>query len=220
MAVDIDRDPMAIPNASSVTTGRVRFDAPNAASPIADPAPVGLIALALTTLIFNLFNTGLLSRAGEPIVLALAVVYGGVIELGAGVWELRRGNSFGAMTFMSYAAFWLSYWVLEQFIVGRIPAADSGHAVGAFMIVWGVFSASLWVVSLRTTAAVSTMLLMLAVSLVLLGIGISGAHADLVKIGGGFGLATAVAGWYAAFGGLINSVFGRTLLPLVPLRER
>jgi succinate-acetate transporter protein len=164
-----------------------------------------------------MFNTGLIDRSAEPVLFGLAVVYGGVAQLLAGMWEFRRGNTFGALTFGSYGAFWLALWVFDQFLVQRVPAAESGNALALYLIVWAVFSASLWVASVRTTAAVSVTLALLTVGLVVLGIGYAGAHPDLIKIGGWVGLAAAVAAWYAAFAGVINSTFERTVLPLVPL---
>ena len=186
---------------------------------IADPAPLGLAALALTLLVFSMFNSGLLNSAGEPVVLGMALAYGGIVQLLAGMWEFRRGNTFGAATFGSIGAFWLSFWLLEQFFAGQIPGSELGSATGLFYISWAILTALLWVASMRTTAAVSLMLLLLTVTFVLIGIGEAGAHTELVKIGGWFGLATAATGLYAAFASVINTTFERTLLPLVPLRR-
>ena len=186
---------------------------------IADPAPLGLAALALTLLVFSMFNAGLLNQSGEPVVLGMALAYGGIVQLLAGMWEFRRGNTFGAAVFGSYGAFWLSFWLLEQFFAGRIPGSELGSATGLFYISWAILTALLWVASTRTTAAVSLMLFLLTVTYVLIGIGDAGSHSELVKIGGWFGLATAATGLYAAFASVINSTFERTLLPLVPLRR-
>src|SRR4051812_49002892 len=82
---------------------------PPVASPIADPAPLGLAAFALTTFMLSLFNAGILAEAGEPIVFGLALFYGGIAQLIAGVWEFRNNNTFGATAFTSYGAFWLSF---------------------------------------------------------------------------------------------------------------
>src|SRR5213079_1109610 len=78
---------------------------------IADPAPLGLAAFALTTFVLSFFNAGWVSSAGEPIVFGLAFAYGGLAQLLAGMWEFRTGNTFGATAFTSYGAFWLSFFV-------------------------------------------------------------------------------------------------------------
>ena len=186
---------------------------------IADPAPLGLAAFAVTLMVFSMFNAGLVDRTGLPVVLGLALAYGGVAQLLAGMWEFRRGNTFGAAVFGSYGAFWLSYWLLQQFFAGRIPGAERGSALALFYVSWAILTALLWVASTRTTAVVSVMLFMLTLSLLMLGIGDAGTHSELVKLGGWFGLASAAAALYAAFASVMNSTVERTLLPLVPLRR-
>jgi succinate-acetate transporter protein len=186
---------------------------------IADPAPLGLTAFAVTLFVFSMFNAGLLNRSGEPIVLGLALAYGGVAQLLAGMWEFRRGNTFGAVAFGSYGAFWLSYWLLEQFFAGRIPGAERASAIALFYVSWAIVTALLWIASTRTTAVVSLMLFLLTLTYLMLGIGDAGTHSELIKIGGWFGLASAATALYAAFASVINSTVERTLLPLVPLRR-
>jgi succinate-acetate transporter protein len=221
MAIDVERESVAysIQDDPMRTFGRPH----NGTRPVAqigDPAPLGLAALGLTLMVFSMFNAGLLARSGEPVVLGMALAYGGVAQLLAGMWEVRRGNSFGALTFASYGAFWLSYWLLEQFFVRGIPAGERGSALGLYFIAWAIFTGLLWVASTRTTAVVSVMLLALAVSFLLLGIGDAGSHGQLVKIGGWFGLGATAAALYGAFAGAINGTYARTLLPLVPLERR
>jgi uncharacterized protein len=188
-------------------------------SPIADPGPLGLAAFALTTFVLSMFNAKLLGAGGEPIVFGLALTYGGVAQLLAGMWEFRTGNTFGAVAFTSYGAFWLSFWAFVQFFEKDVPAKDAGHAVGLFLIAWGIFTTYMFVASLRTTAAVSLVFILLSATFFLLGIGNAGAHANVIKIGGWFGLATAAAAWYASFAAVTNSTFGRVVLPVVPLRR-
>ncbi|MDQ6911075.1 MAG: acetate uptake transporter, partial [Actinomycetota bacterium] len=169
--------------------------------------------------VLSMFNADLVSKAGEPIVLALALAYGGLAQLLAGMWEFRTGNTFGAVAFTSFGAFWLSFWAYGAFFAKEIPnKADAGHAVGLFLIGWGIFTLYMWVASLRTTAAISVVFALLAVTFFLLGIGNAGAHTSIVKLGGWFGLATAVAAWYASFAAVTNSTFGRTVLPVRPLK--
>ena len=87
-----------------------------AATPtIANPGPLGLAAFALTTFVLSMFNAGLVSSAGEPIVFGLAFAYGGLAQVLAGMWEFRTGNTFGATAFTSYGAFWLSFWAFVEF---------------------------------------------------------------------------------------------------------
>jgi succinate-acetate transporter protein len=170
----------------------------------ADPGPLGLAGFALTTFVLSMFNSELVSSTGEPAVLGLALAYGGIAQLLAGMWEFRTGNTFGAVAFSSFGAFWISFFVLVTFNVADIPEADAGHAI---------------VASLRTTGAVALVFFLLAITFILLGIGNSGGNEDIVKWGGYVGIATAIAAWYASFAAVTNSTFGRTVLPVYPLKR-
>ena len=185
---------------------------------IANPAPLGLAAFALTTFVLSMVNSGLVSDKAEPIVFGLALAYGGLAQLLAGMWEFKTGNTFGATAFSSYGAFWLSFWAFVQFFAKDITnAADAGHAVGLYLIAWGIFTGYMFIASLRTTVAVAVVFLLLTLTFVILGIGNAGAHTGIVKLGGWVGLATALAAWYASFAQVINSTFGRDVAPLGPL---
>jgi uncharacterized protein len=186
----------------------------------ADPGPLGLAGFAMTTFVLSMFNAKLVSAGGEPVVLGLALAYGGIAQLLAGMWEFRTGNTFGAVAFSSYGAFWISFWALVVFYVPKIPAADAGHAIGLYLWAWGIFTTYMFVASLRTTGAVALVFFLLAITYVLLAAGNSGNHANVVKWGGYVGLATAAAAWYASFAAVMNSTFGRTVLPVVPLSRR
>jgi succinate-acetate transporter protein len=188
-------------------------------SPLADPGPLGLAAFALTTFVLSFFNAGLVNKAGEPVVVGLALAYGGIAQFMAGMWEFRTGNTFGAVAFSSYGGFWLSFWALNQFYAAKIPEADAGHAVGLYLIAWGIFTTYMFVASLRTTAAVAGVFILLAITFFLLGIGDAGAHTGITKLGGWFGLAAALVAWYASFAGVTNATFGRVVLPVRPLRR-
>jgi succinate-acetate transporter protein len=185
----------------------------------ADPGPLGLAAFALTTFVLSMFNANLVSHAGEPVVLGLALAYGGIAQLLAGMWEFRTGNTFGAVAFTSFGAFWISFWALIAFFAGEIPAEHLGSAVGLYLVAWGIFTTYMFVASLRTTAAVALVFVLLAVTFFLLGIGNANESESLIEAGGWFGLATAVAAWYASFAAVTNSTFGRTVLPVRPLRR-
>src|SRR5947199_10575989 len=190
----------------------------------ADPGPLGLAAFALTTFVLSMFNSKLVGAGGEPVVLGLALAYGGLAQLLAGMWEFRTGNTFGAVAFSSYGAFWISFWALVTFFAPKIPAADAGHAVGLYLWAWAIFTTYMFVASLRTTGAIALVFLLLAVTFILLGIGnssLAGTHSiynNTIKIGGYLGIATAIAAWYASFAAVLNSTFGRVLAPVFPLR--
>ena len=190
----------------------------------ADPGPLGLAGFAGTTFVLSLYNANLVSGAGTPVVLGLAIAYGGLAQLLAGMWEFRTGNTFGAVAFTSYGAFWISFYVLLVVGVPQIVAAhgtlgDVHHAVSAYLWMWGIFTTYMFFASLRTTGAVALVFLLLAITFILLAIGdMGGGHSSITHAGGYVGLATAAAAWYASFAGVLNSTFGRIVLPVFPLR--
>lgn len=183
----------------------------------ADPGPLGLAGFALTTFVLSMFNAGLVGKAAEPVVLGVALAYGGVAQILAGMWEFRTGNTFGAVAFTSFGAFWISFWALVTFFVKDIPPAEVGAALGLYLISWGIFTTYMFVASLRTTVAIALVFVLLAATFFLLGIGNANESEGLVEVGGWFGLATAIAAWYASFAAVTNSTFGRTVLPVRPL---
>jgi succinate-acetate transporter protein len=185
----------------------------------ADPAPLGLAGFAMTTFVLSMFNANIVSSSGEPAVFGLALAYGGVVQLLAGMWEFRTGNTFGALAFSSFGGFWISLFIFDVFFADSIPAADLGHAAGLYLWAWAIFTTYMFVASLRTTAAVALVFALLAPTYVLLAIGASGGHDTVTHWGGYVGIATAVAAWYASFAAVTNSTFGRTVLPVMPLKR-
>lgn len=191
---------------------------PPVASAIGDPAPLGLAAFALTTFVLSFFNAGLVSDKGVPVVLGLALAYGGIAQLLAGMWEFRNNNTFGATAFTSYGAFWISFFLLEQFQADKIPSANLGAAVGLYLIAWGIFTTYMWIASFRVSVAVNLVFLLLAATFIVLGIGESNGTDSIVKAGGWIGIATAIAAWYASFASVTNKTFGRIVMPVRELK--
>jgi len=187
----------------------------------ADPGPLGLAGFAGTTFILSMINTNLVGIGALPIVFGVALAYGGIAQFAAGLWEFRTGNTFGAVAFCSFGAFWISYY----FVVHTPIALSAAHsAVGLYLWMWGIFTTYMFFASLRTTGAVALVFLLLAITFIILGIGnsaLTGTHSvtnGTIKLGGWVGLATAVVAWYASFAAVLNSTFGRTVLPVYPLR--
>ena len=184
----------------------------------ADPGPLGLGAFAMTTFVLSMFNSNLVDVKGLPFVLGLALAYGGIVQLLAGMWEFRTGNTFGAVAFCSFGGFWISFWALNVFYAKDI-GGNAGHAVGVYLWAWAIFTAYMTVAAMRTSGAVLLVFALLTVTFVLLAIGASGAHETVTHWGGYLGLATAAAAWYASFAAVTNSTFGRTVLPVLPLAK-
>jgi len=190
------------------------------AQTVADPAPLGLAAFAMTTFALSISNANIWP-AGADAALALALVYGGAAQLLAGMWEFARRNTFGALAFTSYGAFWISYYVFVKFVAPGIKTpADVGVAVGVFLLGWTIFTFYMIFASLRVSGAVVVVFVLLTVTFVFLTIGAFNSSMGANKIGGWFGLATAAAAWYASFGGVVNETFKKTVIPLLPLAPK
>ena len=211
ITVEKSRDPMA----GSTAVARETVNA--LAGSIADPAPLGLAGFALTTFVLSCVNAGWVHKGTEPIVLGLALAYGGLAQLLAGMWEFKKGNTFGATAFASYGAFWISFWAFVVFYSGKVPKADAAQAVGLYLFAWGIFTLYMWIASFKTTAAVNLIFFLLTITFFLLAFGEWKNSSGLSKLGGYFGLITALAAWYASFAGVINSTFGKVVLPTKPL---
>jgi succinate-acetate transporter protein len=181
-------------HSAEISTGQGLTPTGPMAAAIADPGPVGLAAFAMTTFMLSVFNTNIVSSTLAVSVLPLALFYGGAVQLLAGMWEFRNGNTFGALAFSSFGAFWLAYWYYLDHVAATLPAADAHKATGVFLLSWAIFTAYMTIASLRTTAAIAA-----------------------VFAGGWAGLVTAALAWYASFAGVTNATFKRTMLPTWPL---
>ena len=184
---------------------------------IADPGPLGLAAFALTTFILSCANAGFISPKAEAAVLGVALFYGGVTQLAAGMWEFLKGNVFGAMAFSSYGAFWLSFWYLVTYSAEGM-GADKHVGVGIFLLGWTIFTSYMWLASIRVSNAILTTFSVLLLAFVFLTLGALLEQTGLTRVGGYFGLAAAAAAWYTSFAGLLSTTSGRVVLPTGPRR--
>jgi succinate-acetate transporter protein len=210
-----------MPGTTDVHAGQQPLESANSiaaahASIIADPGPVGLAAFAMTTFVLSVVNAGLIDKSVEPVVLGLALFYGGLVQLLAGMWEFRKGNTFGALAFSSYGAFWLSFFYYVSYVAGGIPAEHVGEATGLYLLAWTIFTAYMTVASARTSAAVLWVFIVLTLTFLALTIGAFGGSSGFSVIGGWLGIITAILAWYASFAGVTNSTFKRTVMPVWP----
>lgn len=184
---------------------------------LANPGPLGLAGFGLTTIILSLINAGLIPREALPVVVPLAFAYGGVAQLIAGVLEFRTGNTFGMVAFTSYGLFWWWFAFLQWSIGAGILKPPAAVGVAVTLIVWGVFTLLMWIVTFRASKAVWAIFLLLWITFFLLGIGDLG-HPGIGLIGGYFGLATGALALLTAFAEVMNATAGRIVVPLgVPI---
>ncbi|HZX03959.1 acetate uptake transporter [Kribbella sp.] len=184
---------------------------------IADPAPLGLAGFAMTTFVLSWFNAKLISNTTlEAVVLPLALFYGGLAQFLAGMWEFRKGNTFGALAFTSFGAFWLSFAAYVKFVAPGL-GANASTATGLFLLVWTIFTAYMTVAAARVNAAVLAVFVFLTLTFLFLTIGAWAPSSTMTQIGGWLGLVTAVVAWYTSLAGVTNFTWKRNILPVFPL---
>jgi succinate-acetate transporter protein len=186
---------------------------------IAEPAALGLAAFALSTMVLSFINVGVLPASDLPVALGLALAYGGLVQLLAGMWAFVKNDTFAAVALSSYGGFWISFWALNQFFLAKIPAAQQGGALALFLFAWGVFSFSMWIISFKVSFAVMAVFATLWPAYVLLGLGKALDSTLLFQIGGAFGIATAACAWYASFALTANTTTRRDWIPVGATRS-
>ena len=198
--------------------------APTFAASIGDPGPLGLGAFAMTTFFLSSVNAGWLPKSVEPVLFGLALFYGGIVQVLAGMWEFVKGNTFGALAFSSYGAFWLGLWyVLNQVLNGpdgdlkaAFVTGDVGKGVGYFLLGWTIFTLYMLVVTLRTNGVLVVVFALLFVTFVFLTLGNYYGTSGLVTVGGYLGIATALGAWYGSLAGVMNATAKKVVLPVFP----
>jgi len=195
---------------------------------VADPAPLGLAAFALTTFVLSVHNAG---WAPDVIWVGLAIFYGGLAQFLAGMWEFRNRNVFGATAFSTYGAFWLSLGIFVVLIlavptIGAAAVGKTGNGVDDgvawFLLAFAIFNTYMLLWSTRVSVAVFLVFLTLEITEVLLFVGgfmhqgpvYAGAGFTWVNAGGIMGVVTAATAWYASAAGVVNGQAGRKVLPV------
>jgi uncharacterized protein len=185
-------------------------------TPVADPAPLGLAAFALTTFLLSAANAGWMGSATGSAWLGYALAYGGACQLLAGMWEFRNRNVFGATAFSTYGGFWIGLFLWVQFVApGAKSASAADHDLGWILLAFAIFNTYMLIMSLALNTAVFTVFLTLEITEIVLFIGNFAGNTSIVKIGGYIGIITAIAAWYTSAAGVSAGVAGnRILLPV------
>jgi len=179
---------------------------------IANPAPLGLCAFGLTTVLLNLHNAGFFEL--NSMILAMGIFYGGLAQVIAGVIEAKKNNTFGLTAFTSYGFFWLSLVgliVIPKF--GWAPKA-SDSAMCAYLAIWGVFTLFLFFGTLKLNRALQIVFATLVILFFLLAAEHATGNESIGKFAGYEGLLCGASAIYAGMANLLNEVYGRTVLPI------
>jgi succinate-acetate transporter protein len=184
-------------------------------APVANPAALGLVGFGLTTVLLSLVNAGVLPAGGTGVVIPLALAYGGLIQIVAGLLEFRVGNTFGMTAFLSYGAFWLWFALLLIFAHnGTIDLSQAGATVGVALALWGLLTFYLWIATFRLPRILFAIFLTLWITFLLLALGDILKSPAIGHAGGWLGLVCGSLAIYGSFGLVTNATWGRTVIPL------
>lgn len=185
-------------------------DAP--AVKLANPAPLGLAGFGLTTVVLSAVNASLLPHEAVAAIVPLAFAYGGVAQIIAGILEFKTGNTFGMVAFTSYGLFWWWFALLQWTIGAGWLKAPPAVAGGTVLLMWGIFTGLMWIVSFRLSKAVWSIFLLLTVTFFLLACADFGHPTG--KLGGWLGLLTGIDALLVAFLEILNATAGSEVVSL------
>jgi uncharacterized protein len=183
-------------------------------------APLGLAAFAVTTFMLSMINAKLVNIGVEPVVFGVALMFGGLAQVIAGVIQFRNGSTFTGVLFTGFGAFWLSLYAIIELFLKTVPLTQVGHALGLFLYAFGAFATVLWLASFRTNVAVVTGLGLLTATLFVLGAGNYEASATTIQAGGYMGIVLAAVAAYISLAELCEASYQRAVLPLWPLAKQ
>lgn len=183
----------------------------------ANPAPLGLMGFGMTTILLNLHNSGMFSLG--TMILAMGIFYGGVAQIIAGIMEWKKGNTFGTTAFTSYGLFWFSLVGLIVFPSMGWGKAPESTAMVAYLFMWGLFTAFMFVGTLKTNRALQTVFLTLAILFFLLAFAETTGNETHKIIAGYEGIFCGFSAFYTSIALVLNEVHGSTVLPLGEIRK-
>jgi succinate-acetate transporter protein len=183
-----------------------------------NPAPLGLLGFGMTTVLLNLHNAGFFEI--NSMILAMGICYGGIAQIIAGIMEWRKGNTFATTAFTSYGLFWLSLVALIVLPkIGWAAKADD-TAMAAYLAMWGIFTAVMFIGTLRLHIAGQIVFGSLAILFFLLAIGdYTNASAGFKHFTGWEGIFCGFSAIYTGLAQVLNELFGKIILPLGPVRR-
>jgi uncharacterized protein len=200
-------------------------EAPAASPAIADPAPLGLAAFALTTFLLSAVNAGWAKSSTGLDWWGYAIAYGGLAQLLAGMWEFRNKNVFGATAFSTYGGFWIGIGLWLHFIAPTAKAPlELNRDLGWILLAFLIFNTYMLIIATQVNVAVFLVFLTLEITEIFLVIGNfttktfalppDPTNSKAIMIGGIIGVVTAAVAWYTSAAGVMNGLKGRQVFPV------
>jgi uncharacterized protein len=183
-----------------------------------NPAPLGLLGFGMTTVLLNLHNAGFYEL--NSMILAMGICYGGAAQIVAGIMEWRKGNTFATTAFLSFGLFWFSLVTLIVMAKLGWATASNDTAMAAYLAMWGLFTGVMFVATLRLNRALQVVFATLTILFFLLAIGdYTNASAGFKHFTGYVGIFCGFSAIYAGLAQVLNEIFGKTVLPLGPVKK-
>ena len=177
----------------------------------ANPAPLGLLAFGMTTVLLNLHNAGLFPLTS--MILAMGIFYGGIPQVIVGYMEWKKGNTFGTVAFTSYGLFWLT--LVALIALPKLGfEADNATSMGSYLFMWGAFTLCMYFGTLKNNHALQVIFASLTVLFFLLALSKFTQTETIARIAGFEGILCGLSAAYAGVAQILNEVHGRTVLPL------
>lgn len=177
-----------------------------------NPAPLGLCAFGLTTVLLNLANVGLYPL--DAMILGMGIFYGGLAQVLAGVMEWRKNNTFGTTAFTSYGFFWLSLSGILMLPKLELGAAPGPVAMACYLAMWGAFTGVLFIATLRLNKALQAVFLTLTLLFFLLALGDITGSATIKLIAGLEGILCGTIAVYTGLAQVLNELYGKVIAPI------
>ena len=178
----------------------------------ANPAPLGLLGFGMTTVLLNLHNAGFFALVS--MVLAMGIFYGGLAQIIAGLMEWKKNNTFGTTAFLSYGLFWMSLVALLVLPKMELAEPTSNTAMAAYLFMWGLFTAVMFIGTLKATKALQFVFGSLAVLFFLLALGYITGNPTITMIAGYEGIICGFAAIYTGLGQVLNEVHKKQVVYL------
>jgi len=182
----------------------------------ANPAPLGLLAFGMTTVLLNLHNAGLFSLSA--MILAMGIFYGGLAQVIAGIMEWKKNNTFGTTAFISFGFFWLTLVALLVMPEMKLAIAPETSAMVAYLSIWGLFTAVMFIATLKLNRALQFIFASLVLLFFLLAIGDATGSTLVKHIAGYEGIICGLSAIYTGLAQVLNEVYKRTVAPVWPVK--
>jgi succinate-acetate transporter protein len=180
-------------------------------STIANPAPLGLLGFGMTTVLLNLHNAEIIPLS--IVILSMGFALGGSAQIIAGIMEFLKNNVFGATAFTAYGFFWLSLIVIWTNPTSDIAPADE-KSMGFYLLLWGIFSAFMFIGTLKHGRGIQFVFLTLTILFFMLAIGDFTGSAAMKHVAGWVGIVCGASAIYNSLAQIINNEYGKVILPL------